>query len=307
MKIVVAGAGAMGSLYGGKLKMTGQEVFLADINADHIAAINASGLTLEEASGARTIPVRAGFAGECEEKADLVLFFTKTMHTEAAVQSILHLVHDETIAMTLQNGLGNIELLQSWFPPENIIVGITNFPADFVRPGHIRAVGTGETRIMLVRKNHGFTKLAAIRKAFDEAGFNCSIADDLIPAIWEKVAFNAAMNPLTATTGVTVGLLGESPEGRRLAFEVAEEVLAVAETKNLAVDRKKVFAMMTDAFAGHFDHKPSMLQDVLAKRPTEIDAINGAVVREAEAVGAAAPANAVLFKLVKTKEHAYRR
>jgi len=306
MRIIVVGAGAMGSLYGGRLKESGQDVILVDIWPQHIETINTFGLKIEGENGIQIIPVPARFAHEIKEKADLLIIFTKTLHTEKALQSVLHLVHDKTMVMTLQNGLGNVEMLEKYFPPEKIIAGTTSFPSKLVGPGHVRSLGKGETRIMHLG-NFTADRLEVIRKAMDEAGFNCTVTENLFPSIWEKVAFNAAMNSLTAVTRLTVGRLGSSAEGRSLAFQVAEEVLTVAEKKGLAVSREKVREMMIDAFAGHSDHMPSMLQDILAGKKTEIEAINGAVIREAAEAGCKVPATEILYKLVKVLEHSFQQ
>ena len=300
MRIIVVGAGAMGSLYGGRLKESGQNVILVDVWTEHMHAINTSGLRLEQEKTVRAIPVPAYFAPEIKEKADLLIIFTKTFHSEEAIRSVTHVIDDETVVLTLQNGLGNVELLQKYFSPDQMIVGTTNFPSDLVGPGHIKLLGSGETKIMAFGNcNPG--KLETIRQALDEAGFHCAVVEDVFPFIWEKVAFNAAMNSLTSVTRLKVGHLGSTPEGRELAFQVADEVLSVAETKGLAVSKERVGKMIRDAFVEHYDHMPSMLQDMLAGKKTEIEAINGAVVREA-AAGTAVPVTEVLYKLIKILE-----
>jgi 2-dehydropantoate 2-reductase len=301
MRILVVGAGAMGSLHGGRLRECGYNVVLVDIWAQHIEAINTSGLKIESETGVQVIHVPARFAHEVQEKADLLIVFTKTFHTEKALESVLHVLHDDTVIMTLQNGLGNIELLEKYFPRERIIVGTTNFPSDLVGPGYVRSLGTGETIIMQL-DNCGINRVEAVNKILNDAGFNCKVTDNIYPSIWEKVAFNAAMNSLTAVTGLTVGQLGLSADGRNLAFQVADEVLNVAESKGIAVNKERVKEMMDGAFIKHFDHQPSMLQDLKAGKMTEIDSINGAVVREAKKIGCAVPATEVLHKLVRILE-----
>lgn len=301
MRIVVVGAGVMGSLYGGLLKESGQDVVLIDIWTEHVEAINAGGLKVENEKAVRVIPIPACFPQEAEGKAELIIIFTKTYHTEEALNSARHLVYDETIVLTLQNGLGNVDLLKKYFSSDKIVLGTTNFPSDLIGPGHIRSLGAGETKIMALGSFEA-DRLEKIRKALDDAGFECSVSKDIFPLIWEKVAFNAAMNSLTSVTKLTVGRLGSSQEGRDLTFHVANEVLKVAEIKGLSVSRERVRKMITEAFVEHFDHMPSMLQDTLAGKRTEIDSINGAVVREASAAGTAVPVTEVLYKIIKVLE-----
>ena len=124
-------------------------------------------------------------------------------------------------------------------------------------------------------------------------------------AIWEKVAFNSAMNAITATTRLKLGYVGASEEGRGAAFDVAREVISVANAKGIKADIDRVLAVMDKDFRDHSDHKPSMLQDVLQKRQTEVDFINGAAVREAKKLGMAIPVTETLFRLVKTIQANY--
>jgi len=301
MRIVVVGAGAMGSLYGGRLKESGQDVVLVDIWAEHVAAINRGGLKIQNEKDVRVIPISACLPHDAGGKADLIIVFTKTFHTEEALNSVKQLVYDQTLVLTLQNGLGNVELLNKFFSPDKIILGTTNFPSDLIGPGHIKSLGAGETKIMAFG-NCEVNRLEKIRKALDAAGFKCSVEKDIFPLIWEKVAFNAAMNSLTSVTKLTVGRLGSSPEGRDLTFQVADEVLTVAEIKGLSVNRERVRKMIMEAFVEHYDHMPSMLQDTLAGKKTEIDSINGAVVKEASEAGTAVPATEVLYKIIKVLE-----
>jgi len=124
-------------------------------------------------------------------------------------------------------------------------------------------------------------------------------------AIWEKVAFNSAMNAITATTRLKLGCIGSTEEGRELAFEVAREVASVATAKGINVDVDRVLKVMDKDFRDHADHKPSMLQDVLAKRQTEADFINGAAVREAKRLGMRIPLTETLYRLIKTIQANY--
>lgn len=301
MRILVLGAGAMGSLFGGRLRESGYDVVLVDIWSQHIDSINVNGLKIESESGVQVIRVPARFAHEVQEKADLLIVFTKTMHTKKALETVPHLLHDETVVLTLQNGLGNIELFEKYFPPDRIIVGTTNYPSDLVSPGYIRSLGSGETKIMQL-DNRGINRVEAVNKILNDAGFNCKVTDNIYPSIWEKVAFNSAMNSLTAVTGLNVGHLGSSAEGRELAYQIADEVLNVAESKGIAVNKERVRKIMEEDWDEHFDHEPSMLQDLKAGKMTEIESINGAVVREAKKIGCAVPTTEVLYKLVRVLE-----
>jgi 2-dehydropantoate 2-reductase len=144
--------------------------------------------------------------------------------------------------------------------------------------------------------------LTALAAALDAAGLPCAVDPDAVVAIWEKVAFNVALNSLCAVTQRTVGGLGSAAEGRGLAHAVASEVLAVAQAEGLAVLPKRTHTTIDHALDHHGGHKPSMLQDLLAKRPTEIETLNGAVVRIAERHGIAVARTEALYALVKMAE-----
>lgn len=303
MRVIVLGAGAMGCLFGGLLHHSGHEVTLVDVSPAQIEAINRDGLILERNDGVLQVPVRAMYAREVETVPDLLIVFTKTLHTAAAMRSAAGFLGDETVVLTVQNGLGNAEVIEAFVPRRRIFQGVTTFPADLVAPAHVHSLGSGYTKIMSA-DGVVTLRLEQVRRALDEAGLRCEISAEVAVFIWEKVAFNAALNALTAVTRLEVGPVGDAPEGRELASRVVEEVIAVAERKGIAARREAVMAAVAGAFTEHRGHKPSMLQDVLAGRTTEVESLNGAVVREARALGMTVPATETLYLLVRTLESA---
>lgn len=222
----------------------------------------------------KNIPVTAGFGQELEGEPDLVIVFTKTFNTEKALEAAKRCIGREKAILTLQNGLENVEIIKKFALKERIIVGVTTFPSDLVGPGHIKSLGFGRTIIM---SSDGKMNpvLESVCKVLDEAGFNCEISTGVYTSIWEKVAFNAALNSLTAVTGLTVGQLGAVPEGAELAHRIAGEVVEVANKKGVPARKDVVHGLIESVFVEHFNHMPSMLQDVLARRRAEIESING--------------------------------
>jgi len=303
MRVVVLGAGAMGCLFGGLLHHSGHEITLVDVSPAQIEAINRDGLVLERDEGVLRLPVRARYARAVEAVPDLLVVFTKTLHTAAAMASAAAFLGDETVVLTVQNGLGNAEVIEAFVPRDRIFQGVTTFPADLVAPGRVRSLGSGYTKIMSA-DGVVTPRLEGVRRALDEAGLRCDISADVAVSIWEKVAFNAALNALTAVTRLDVGPVGDAQEGRELAARVVEEVISVAERKGIAARRETVMAAVTGAFAEHRGHKPSMLQDMLAGRPTEVESLNGAVVREAGLLGMTVPVTETLYLLVRVLESA---
>jgi 2-dehydropantoate 2-reductase len=147
--------------------------------------------------------------------------------------------------------------------------------------------------------------LSRIERLFNRAGLNCQITPDVVVSIWEKLAFNAVMNALASVLRATVGQLADSPETNHLVTRILDEVESVAAGQKVHIDKGRVQATIAMAFRDHRDHKPSMFQDVLREKKTEIDYINGAVVKLAAAAGVAAPVNETLTALVKSLEHSY--
>ncbi|WP_175838831.1 ketopantoate reductase family protein [Burkholderia anthina] len=307
MRIAILGAGAMGSLFGGLLAERGAAVTLIDVNDAHLDAIRRDGLRIDDDRGERRIRTLAAVRPEAAHAAalatpdtpfDLLIVFTKSLHTHAALDGVRALLSPHTFVLTLQNGLGNVETLNAFVPLERILVGVTTWPADVAGPGHVRSHGAGTIR-MMTADGAARPFAATVAAALSEAGLACSLDADVWAAIWEKVAFNAALNTLCATTRCTVDQLGRHDDGPRLALAIAAETAAVARAKGIGVDGERIARNVGHAIREHRGHRPSMLQDVLAGRRTEIDAISGRVVAAARETGVAVPHTDTLLALVR--------
>lgn len=307
MRIAILGAGAMGSLFGGLLAESGEAVTLIDVNDAHLDAIRRDGLRIDDDHGERRIrPLQAvrPEAANAEALAsphapfDLLIVFTKSLHTRAALEGVHALLTPDTAVLTLQNGLGNVEALNAFVPLDRILVGVTTWPADAAGPAHVRSHGAGTIRMMTA---DGAVRpfAATVADALSRAGLACTLDADVWAAIWEKVAFNAALNTLCAATGCTVDQLGNHHDGPRLALAIAAETAAVARAKGIAVDDERIARNVEHAIREHRGHRPSMLQDVLAGRRTEIDAIGGKVVAAAREAGVPVPHAETMLALVR--------
>jgi 2-dehydropantoate 2-reductase len=304
MNIVVVGAGAMGCLFGGLLKLKGYDITLIDVSKKQIEAINNNGLSIETDAEKYLVGIPAKYAHEITEKAELIIVFTKTYHTKKAMESVKHLIGENTFILTVQNGLGNVEKVSEFAKLSRIIVGMTNHPCDLLAPGQIRSLGHGKTKIMSA--DHKVNPmLESVCAAFNLAGLPCEISPNVFCDIWEKVAFNVSLNSIGCVTYLTNGGIASVKEGVTLAERVAEEVVAVAKRKGIKVKRDRVLDAVDYALNNHKQHMGSMLQDVLAKRLTEIESLNGAVVREARNLGISVPATETLYLLVKIQEQTY--
>jgi 2-dehydropantoate 2-reductase len=304
MKISILGAGAMGSLFGGLLAEAGEAVTLLDVNQSHLDAIRSSGLRLQTDRGDRYITdLQACRPEEASDAPDLLIVFTKTLHTRAALQGAKRLLAPDTCVLTLQNGLGNVEAIGESVPLEQVLVGVTTWPADVVGAGQVHSHGEGAIRLATA---DGAVRamLGKVTETLNRAGLNAQADTSVWQAIWEKVAFNAALNSLCAVTGCTVDQLDGAVGGKVLAMNIVDEVIAVAHASGVQADGTKTRDNVSHAIAAHVGHKPSMLQDVLAGRPSEIEFINGAVVEAARRLGVPAVHTECLLTLVRLIEAA---
>lgn len=299
--IVVVGAGAMGSYFGGLLIHAGHQVTLVDVNPGQIDTINRRGLILETDDGCHELNATAGLAQDVTQVADLVVLFTKTLHTDAAMASIQHLLTPDTLVLSLQNGLGNAERIGKHHDRARIAVGTTLVPADLQGPGHVVSHGPSSSRLMDADTQHP-KWVDTLAELFNNAGLATELDPDIHSVIWSKVAFNAAMNATCAVTGATPGQIGQVGAAVELARTVVHETVQAGEAKGISLDEAHIWQNVEMAMRDHANHKPSMLQDIEQGRATEIDAINGAIVDAASQAGLDAPANRVLFQLVKLKE-----
>lgn len=298
-KVVVIGAGAMGCLFAARLRLAGSDVTIVDVDRERLAKISQNGIRLHDENGDHAVPVTACTAGEVTS-ADLVLLFTKAMHSRSAIASVAHLADGHCCALTLQNGLGNAEAIAEVFTPSRTLLGVTDWPADLSPPNAVAAHGSGHVWLGAFGEESSALADAAVA-ALNAAAMQAQHDRHVLAAIWEKAAFNAALNALATILNLPVGGL-DTPEGRAIATAVIDEAIAIAATRGIAMERDRLLAKTDFALANHKAHKPSMLQDRLAGRPTEIDAINGQIVLAARAAGLSAPVTETLAALVRMGE-----
>lgn len=300
MRIVIMGAGAMGSLFGGLLAFSGEDVLLVDIQKEQVEAIRSSGLTLEEGDKLQNIGVNAAHDVTSLGKADLVIFFVKTYHTEKAVSDALALEKENTIFLTLQNGLGNEEAISKRINRRKVMLGVTGQGATFLGPGHIRHAGWGKTYIGELDQKVT-DRAIQIAKMFREADIDTEVSANIHELIWDKLLVNVGINALTALTELKNGQLLEYPETLRLMEALVSEAAEVARKKGVRIGGSPIEKVKAVAEATK-GNRSSMGQDFDFRRKTEIDAINGAVVREAIRLGIPVPYNEAITDLVKVIE-----
>ena len=299
MKIAVLGAGAMGSLYGAKLSANGKnEVHLIDVWKEHIDAVNLHGLQMEEGDDVLLYENLKGHTSSEETGVcDLVLVFVKSTVTKTAVESNAAVFGPNTVALTLQNGLGNIEQISSVIGAERVIAGTTAHGATMLSPGKIRHAGKGKT-IIGELGGHESDRIRKMAAVLEDAGMETVISGNVLGRVWDKLLVNVGINALTGITKLYNGQLLDYPEIEELLEKAVSEGVAVAWAKGIRLGFDDPVAHTKDLCRATAANKSSMLQDILNGRQTEIEMMNGAIVREGKALGIETPVNLALTNLI---------
>ena len=301
MKIAIVGTGAMGSVYAALLGDAGNEVWAIDSWADHVAAIQANGLRLEGASGDRTVQMRATTDPREVGVCDLVIVATKAFDIEAAAEAVRPLVGDATVVLPIQNGLGSPDRMATILGDDRVVIGVVGgFGASMVGPGHAHHNGWELVRLG-ERSGPATDRIRAVAQVWEDAGFRVSVYDDVNQLVWEKLLCNATFSGTCSVLGWRIGEVMADPEAWSVASGCAREVYDVAMAKGIRLDFDDPVAYAR-AFGEKIpDARPSMLLDLMAGRPSEIDVINGAIGPAARTVGLEAPINETVTALVKAK------
>jgi 2-dehydropantoate 2-reductase len=305
VRVCIVGCGAVGSLFAAQLaQLDDVEVWAYDLAQGHVDAINANGLRL---SGAGDLVGRLRATTDPTEvpACDFGIVATKAMHTSAAIEATAHAFADGSVC-TVQNGLGNEEAIAGHV--SRVIRG-TTFPAGrILEPGHVQWDVRGETTIGPFEPSPApETSIEQLADACTRAGMPTTAVADARGPQWRKVIFNAATNPVGALTGLTHGRVCEDPGLRALVTGLVDEGKAVAGAEGIELDADP--EELIDHAAKPevaYDHKASMLQDVEARRATEIDYLNGGIVRFGEERGVPTPLNQAILALVKGVERSWQ-
>lgn len=303
-RIVVIGAGAMGCLFAARMAEGRAQVMLVDVDRARLDAIAREGIHLVDDRGERTVRLETGVAADVQAPVDLVLLFTKGMHSRAAIRSVAHLAPAGTVVLTLQNGLGNPEVIAETFPADQVLKGLAALPADLHGATGVSSHGAGHLELGAMTPA-GEDAAQAAAALLTRAGFDARTSAQVDVPIWEKVAFNAALNAIGAITGQPNAGLDNAP-GRRIIAAMVAEVVATAHACGVPVDEARIHAAIDHALAEHRAHKASMLQDFIAGRTTEVESIQGAVSERARAAGIATPVTDTLTDLIRLMEHVRR-
>jgi len=302
MRIAIVGGGAMGSLFSATLARVA-DVWLISRWREHVAAIRREGLRLEEPTGELTVKVPATSDPAEVGPVDLAIVCVKSNETARAAEVARAVLPPDGLALTLQNGLGNREVLAGVLGPERVWQGVTAQGATLLGPGRVRHAGNGATHLELR------PQIAAVAEEvvvlFTRAGIETHLSDDLAGLIWGKLVANAGINALTAILRVRNGALAANAAAGTLMDRAVAEAAQVARAKGIALPYADPARQVREVCLVTTANRSSMLQDVLRATPTEVDFINGAVAREAASLGLEAPVNQLLVDLVKAIEATY--
>lgn len=304
MRIAVVGCGAMGSVYAGRLACAGHEVLVVDRKPDHVAAIEDHGLSVSGPDGEMVVGVRA-FTTVPRQPVDQVVLAVKASGVAAASSTLSPLIGPDTVVTTIQNGLGSAEIVAAAVDADRLIVGIAKgFGAGLLGPGRVHH------NAMQAMRFGAYAGLDRVRldemvDAWRVAGFDAEPVDDVRAMQWEKLICNVAYSAPCALTGLTVGEVIDHPEIGPISRAAATEAWTIARARGFARDIDDPVTLVRDFGRRMPQAKPSLLLDHEARRGSEIDVINGAIPREAEAAGLQAPVNATLTGLVRAIESAW--
>jgi 2-dehydropantoate 2-reductase len=305
MKIAVVGAGAMGSLFGAMLAEAGNEVWLYDVWVEHVKTINQDGLRIEREGQTRTLSIEATTDPEQIGQAELVIIFVKSTHTASAAETARKLAGSDGAVMTLQNGMGNADILSEFIDPERVLAGTTSHGATLLGPGSIRHAGIGATTIgAWAETEQGRERARKLSDFFTKIGIETEAVDDVRSLLWNKLLINIGINAITALTTIKNGQILDLEITRELSRNAVEEAMKIAGQMNIKVREDAVDHVYAVAEATAVN-RSSMGQDVDNKRQTEIGTINGFIVRQAKRLGMQAPVNETLTALVETLQYHY--
>lgn len=300
MKIAVIGAGAMGSIYGGRLSLH-NEVCLVDTKQEVVNTVNEQGLRLEENGEDIVFRPKATTNSSEFGTADLVILFVKALFSKAALTGNRGLIGPDTYLLTLQNGSGHEDILGEFVSQDHIIIGTTEDQGTVLGMAHIRHGGAGNTNLgMLVPDEKGI--LGTLKETFDACGFHVKLHENIQQLIWNKLFTNVSLSALTAVLQVKMGFIAENEHAFAMTKRLIHEAAEVAHAMGLEADEEALIASVEATSKRTPDGVTSICADLEKGRRTEVDTISGSVVRAAKKVGVEAPCHEFLVHMIHAME-----
>lgn len=292
--VLIVGSGAMACMFAARFSQAGIETSMLGSWPQGLQALQRRGVTLVDTSGSEgTYPVNATDDPQACSGARFALVLVKSWQTERAACQLASCLSPDGLALTLQNGLGNYEILKQALGAERASLGVTTIGANLLGPGRVRLAGEGVINLA----HH--PRLEPLMELLLQAGFQVEITPNPESLVWGKLVINAGINPLTALLGVQNGKLLEFPGAHTLMAAAAREAAAVAAALEISLPYLDPVAAVESVARRTALNRSSMLQDISRGAPTEIDAICGAIVRAGKQMGLATPVNETLWQLIQ--------
>jgi len=309
MRIVILGAGALGGLIGARLSQAGEDVTFLEANVARARLLNEEGLFLSESdSGEHHVRVKVVTTLEGQPSADLLFVAVKSYQTEGAVRAALPVIGEKTWILSTQNGIGNVERIRSVVHTDRILTGITFHSIQHTGPNRMR-YRAGIKPIQMAPLGGQITdEVRAIGEVFRGAGMATEVVPNVDTVVWQKLVHNSVINPVSALSGMTCSELLEDDDMQALMRGVCQEIAAVMRARGTPLeDDEDPYRPLIRSQKALAKNRPSMAQDLVRGFRTEVDAMNGGIVAEAERLGMSAPLNWALVQFVHSRERQQRR
>ncbi|MBL0700040.1 MAG: 2-dehydropantoate 2-reductase [Desulfosarcina sp.] len=301
MKIAVIGAGAMGSIFGAMLSGAA-DVFLIDPFEEHVKEINSKGLIIayNDDSKKKYNITACTDTSIIKSKVELAIIFTKSYATAQAAMTALSILDERGLVLTLQNGLGNLEIIAGIVGDDRAVAGVTSHGGTMVSPGFVKHAGTGHTHIAGNQRNLGAVN--RVVETFNSAGIETDISGNLDGLIWGKLIINVGINALAAILKVENGFLGKTVEVENLMARAVWEAVNIADALNIKLPYENPLEQVKKVCRNTAGNRASMLQDILKGARTEVGVINGAIVEKGREMGLPTPYNIFLSEIIEALE-----
>jgi 2-dehydropantoate 2-reductase len=301
MQVAVIGAGNMGCVYGANLARVGEQVTLIDVWEEHVRQIQAFGLRMDGLHGTFSATVGATTNPAEAPKADAAVICVNTYNTSDAARAARIVLKDGGYALTLQNGVGNVEILAQVLGPACVMAGLSFHSGDLKAPGHVTHTNQGPTYLGELDRSRS-PRLTAMADLFARAGLEPVLEPDIMVTIWSKFVHNCAINAICAITDLRPGHIREVPELDEFQSRIIAETVALVQAKGVTLPDPDPLQTIKAYCAKKF-HRVSMLQHLDRGRRTEIDALNGYVARESRKLGLDAPYSEALMMLMHGRQY----
>lgn len=304
MKVAVVGAGAMGSIVGGKIAASNEPVVLIDLWEAHRAVIRERGLTIESDGNPITVKCQIERKIPAGDAYDLAIVLVKSYHTQAAVEEIKSHLSPDGMLLSLQNGLGNEDIIAGIVGPERTLGGSLGFGGNVIAPGHVKYSNPSGAVYVGPLVPQAMAKAEAAARLLAKAGFNAHSHANILAVKWQKALLNVAISALVSILDMPNRVAGDEPRFRNAMIAACAEAIAVAKKKGIDLiggdDPTKYVSSGIDPHS--YEHRASMLMDLQNGKKTEIEFMNGAIERYGAEVGIPTPINTVLAAAIRRIE-----